>query len=129
MTVKNFNLAARKAAAKRPGAKRKDIPFQLETDGPTYHLRGDIDNATIEAISATFVRAQAQVGEDSKAAGQTASLALYRMLDNLFTPDTMTALWARIEDPKDRFNFDALGEVVEWAIEEAAGRPTTSSRT
>lgn len=129
MTVKNFNFAARKQAAKKkPGAKaRKDIPFTLEEGGPTYHLRGEIHDESLDAISASFVRAE--VNEDKREAGRTQSVALFKMINTLFLDETAQALWARIEDGKDSFGFDALGEVIEWGIEQHSGRPTTSSRT
>lgn len=124
MTVKNFGFAARAKAGAAKGRKKKDIPFTLENGGPTYYLRGEINDDGLAIISALFVRAQASndVAEMNE--------GMFDTLETLFPKETAAALLQRIKDPDLAFGFKQLAEVVQWAIEEhSGGRPTTSPRT
>lgn len=128
MTVKNFDFAARRAAQKPKaggGKAKKDVPFKLEADGPTYHVRAEISEDTLALVSLSFKRAERETDLDEM------SDALYDSLDNVFPKETRQALLRRVRNPDDPgFGFEQLGEVIEWAVEQhSGGRPTTSSRT
>lgn len=124
MTVKNFGFAARAKAGAVKGRKKKDIPFTLEDGGPTYYLRGEINDDGLALISALFVRAQASNDVAEMNDG------MFDTLETLFPKETAAALLQRIKDPDLAFGFKQLAEVVQWAIEEhSGGRPTTSPRT
>lgn len=105
-----------------------DIPFTLgETDDDGdpiyYYVRGDAKEDALGTISAQFI--QAEETDDLK--GQ--AVGMLEMLANLFTEESAYRLLARIKNPRDKFGYDQLGEIIEWAIEQATDRPTTPSRT
>lgn len=121
--VKNFDFGARKHAPKATGKKLPDIPFTLETDGPIYHMRGDVDPGQVSVLALLFARATER-GDDKAIAEHTG-----RVLDAMFTPETVDALLLHLADPQHFFNEDMFMELVESFVSEQAARPTTSPRT
>lgn len=123
--VLNFDFGARKHAPKPKKAKPEpDIPFTLETGGPVYHMRAEIDHEQAGVLSTVFGRAKER--GDREAVDEYTQ----RMLDMLFTEKTVDALLLRMADPDDHFSKDNFYELMERAVQEhSGGRPTTSPRT
>ncbi|WIX76012.1 hypothetical protein QRX50_31635 [Amycolatopsis carbonis] len=115
MAVKTFKVAARRAGSSK---KKADVPFKLTGDSTIYHINGETSGDALAVLSAEFAQA-----EDAKDNVKLTS-AFLEMLQAMFTEDTYRALTAKIRTGK--LAIDELTPVIEWAVEELSGRPTTS---
>lgn len=92
------------------------------SDEPVY-IRDTLKDDALALLMGDLTGAED--GRDTRAM----SAALNGILHNVFTPESMLKVKQRITDPDDSLTFKDVLKAMEKAMEDAAGRPTGSSRT
>ena len=110
MAVKTFKVAAKNSV------KRDDLEFKLEGDDTSLYLRGDVKPESLAMIAVEMADENESVS----------SRAVVKMLNRIFTRDTMLVLRDRVEVKQD-LTWDEVVPVMHWFYEELSGRPTEPS--
>lgn len=124
-TVKHFAVsAARTQTAKRGKTGGETIPFTVGTAAAKeeFHVLAPehINHDAMITVGAMALVA-IQSGDVSKATPD-----LIEMMGQLFTEDSVRRFLLKLRDRRDPFGWKEMGEIIEWAVEAHAARPTTS---
>lgn len=103
--------------AAREGNQEPDLPLEFVLDDETYHIFKPKDGQL-----ALVMASMSDYAEDGEGVA-TFINTFFGLLDD----DTRHDLRRRLMDREDDFGVEAMMEILMWAIEEAADRPTKSS--
>jgi hypothetical protein len=110
--TKAFTTAARTAADEE-----QDAPLEFTLDDETYYIFPPKDGQL-----ALVMAGMSEYADDGEGVS-TFINTFFALLDE----DTKHALRRRLMDRQDEFGVEKMMEILMWAVEEGAGRPTKSS--
>jgi hypothetical protein len=111
--VKEFSSSARVRSGDRPVL--EDLPFTL--DGVEYTLRAPKESQ----LAFLFASSAASRSSSDRVA------AILDFLESALVSPGDEILRARLLDPNDDLDLDAIMEIMTWAMETWSGRPPTSA--